>query len=162
MLEMFRLWRRFASSRASAPYGRALTLLRKGKSEQAETELTALLEQASLAQERAYLFNKRGVARVKLRQRDLARADFNAAADCIDGYAPALTNLANLLLEDGDAEAAIARYERAIRADPNYALAHLNLGAAYKRLGRLDDAVRALRRALALENSTSAFRRRPR
>jgi lipoprotein NlpI len=159
---MFRLWRRFASRRASAPYDRALASLANRHFERAEDELTVLLSGVTAPQERAFLLNKRGVARVAMRQAELARDDFTASIACAAGYAPALTNLGNLLLEAGDIAAAIARYEKAILADPGYSLAHLNLGAAYKRAGRFEDAVRALRRALALEKSSSLFRRRPR
>ncbi len=157
---MFRLWRRFASPRAPTPFDRALTSLARRNFPRAEIELTALLDAATDPPDRAFLFNKRGVARVALKKTEDARGDFTAAVACVAGYAPALTNLGNLLLEDGRTDDAIAQYERAVLADPDYALAHLNLGAAYKRAGRLKDAVRALRRALALEKPTSAFGRR--
>jgi lipoprotein NlpI len=162
MEEMFRLWRRFASSRTQPPYASALASLARRDFEGADRELTALLILVTAPRERAFLLNKRGVARVALKQTDLARNDFAAAIACAADYAPALTNLGNLLLEGGETEAAIARYEKAILADPNYSLAHLNVGAAYKRAGRFTEAVRALRRALALEKPTSLFRRRPR
>ncbi len=157
---MFRLWRRFASPRTPAPYERALALLGRRDYPRAEIELSALLAAATEAPDRAFLYNKRGVARVALKHTDGARQDFDDAIACVSGHAPALTNLGNLLLEEGRIDDAIARYEAAIVSDPNYALAHLNLGTAYKRAGRLKDAVRSLRRALALEKPTSAFGRR--
>jgi tetratricopeptide (TPR) repeat protein len=157
---MFRFWRRFASPREPGPYDRAIASLARRNFARAEIELTALLDAATDPPDRAFLLNKRGVARVAMKKTEDARGDFTAAAACVAGYAPALTNLGNVLLEEGRTEDAIAQYERAAVADPNYALAHLNLGAAYKRAGRLKDAVRALRRALALEKPTSAFGRR--
>ncbi|MGA8533408.1 MAG: tetratricopeptide repeat protein [Candidatus Tumulicola sp.] len=158
---MFRFWARFASARAPSPHDQPLAALEDRDFNRAEQELTALLTRATAPLERAFLLNKRGVARVAMQQTELAREDFTAATECAGGFAPALTNLANLLLEEGEIGAAIARYERAILADPNYALAHFNLGAAYKRAGRFADAVRALRRAQRLEKPTFSVRRRP-
>jgi tetratricopeptide (TPR) repeat protein len=130
----------------------ALTALRRRDFGTAEAALTTLLEDGKLrAADLAFLFNKRGVACIGLERRELAARDFEAALEAQPGYVPALTNLANLLFESGEVDAAIARYERAIALDADYAVAYLNLGAAYKRAGRLDDAVRALRQAERLE-----------
>jgi tetratricopeptide (TPR) repeat protein len=159
---MFRLWRRFASAREPSPRERALALLRSRRFDLAASAFDALLTETTAPRERAFLLNKRGVAYIGMKQTELARTDFIFAIAYTRDYAPAITNLGNLSLEAGDVEAAIARYEEAIVADPAYALAHLNLAAAYKRAGRFTDAVRALRRALALEQPTSLFRRRPR
>ena len=152
---MFRLWRRFASSRAPAPRERALALLRRHKYDEAAEAFTTLLMHAELPQERAFLYNKRGVARVALHHVEVAREDFAAADASVDGYAPALTNLGNLLLEEGDVAGAIGRYERAIALDANYALAHLNLSAAYKQAGRHAEAVREFRKATSREGRLS-------
>jgi lipoprotein NlpI len=107
--------------------------------------------------ERAFALNKRGVARVGLGQRELARADFSAALEAMPRFAPALANLGNLLL-DADLDAAIQCYESAIAADPDYAVAYLNLSVAYKRCGRIADAVRALRRSQRIEARAAASR----
>ncbi|MBV8529784.1 MAG: tetratricopeptide repeat protein [Candidatus Eremiobacteraeota bacterium] len=118
----------------------------------AETELSGLLADDSLSRRaRAFLLNKRGVARIAMESRDLARDDFAAALGELPGYAPALTNLGNLLLDQGKLEAATAHYEEAIANDPQYAIAFLNLSVAYKRAGRFADAVRALRTSQRLE-----------
>ena len=108
--------------------------------------------------EAAFLLNKRGVARIGLKERDLAQADFEAALERVPRYAPALANLGNLLFEQGDVDGAIARYEAAIAADEEYAVAHHNLGVAYKRAGRMGEAVRSMRRAMRLEGRAA---RRP-
>ena len=140
---MFRKDDRFAS---------ALKALRRRDYGGAETALSALLEAESLdVGERAFLLNKRGVARIGMQRRAQAVEDFEAALQARPAYAPALTNLGNLLFDAGDVEGAIARYERAIASDSEYSVAHLNLGAAYKRAGRIADAVRALRQAERLE-----------
>ncbi len=152
--------------RKDDPIACALAALGRGEFAGAETALGELLERPHPPVERAFLLNKRGVARIGLDRRELARADFAAALESVSGYAPALTNLGNLLLEDGDTQGAIAQYERAISSDREYALAHLNLGVAYKRLGRIAESVRALREAQRLEQrsraSASTFWRRAR
>jgi lipoprotein NlpI len=133
----------------------ALKALRRRDYAGAEAAFSALLEAESLgAAERAFLLNKRGVGRIGMQRRELAAQDFEAALEAQPAFAPALTNLGNLLFDAGDVEGAIARYERAIALDSEYAVAHLNLGAAYKRAGRIADAVRALRQAERLERRT--------
>ena len=134
----------------------ALEALDRGNSTTAESALSALLESTDAPRERAFLLNKRGVARIALALRELARSDFTEALTTSEGYAPALTNLGNLALESGDLDEAVAQYERAIASDPEYAIAFLNLGVAYKRAGRIDKAVRALRQAQRLEQRAQA------
>ncbi|HEY6449235.1 MAG TPA: tetratricopeptide repeat protein [Candidatus Cybelea sp.] len=125
----------------------------------ADAAFAELLAKERLAEEeRAFLLNKRGVARMGLKLPELARADFEASLKAHPGYPPALTNLGNMLLEEGRLEAAIANYETAIAADPDYAIAYLNLGVACKRAGRFGEAVRALRHAQRLERRVSAGR----
>jgi lipoprotein NlpI len=106
--------------------------------------------------ELAFALNKRGVARVGLEQRELARNDFRAALELAPRFPPALANLGNLLLDEGDVDGAIERYESAIAADPEYAVAHLNLSVAYKRCGRIAEAVRALRKSQRIELRAAA------
>jgi tetratricopeptide (TPR) repeat protein len=148
---MFRLLRGFAFRRERSPRDAALAALRRRDYQRAETGLTALIESATVPAERAFLLNKRGVARVSLHDAIAARADFDAALQCVAGYAPALTNLGNLAFERGDVTEAIELYEAALRSDAEYAVACLNLGVAYKRSGRIDEGVRLLRRAQQLE-----------
>jgi lipoprotein NlpI len=135
----------------------ALRALDRHDFESADEAFSNLLVRDTLsAEERAFLLNKRGVARIGLERRELARADFDAALEMRPHYAPALTNLGNLLLEDGRIDAAIARYESAISDDRDYAIAYVNLSVAYKRIGRIDEAVRALRHAHRLERRAAA------
>ena len=166
---MFRFWRRFAFRRAASPRRHALEALDRRDFARAERELTALLESGVSeagakvpAREKAFLLNKRGVARVGLERLELAADDFAAALETVANYPPALANLGNLDFERGQVNTAIARYEAAILADPEYAVAYFNLSVAYKRAGRVDEAVRALRRAQRLEGTSFLRRRRPR
>jgi lipoprotein NlpI len=139
----------------------ALEALDRRDFARAQSELDSLLGRQSYSgTERAFLLNKRGVARIGLELRELARADFDAALEAQSQYAPALTNLGNLLLESGRLQDAIDHYERAIAGDPDYAIAHLNLGVAYKRAGRIAEGVRALRQAQRLEDRSRTTGRR--
>ena len=151
--------------RDGGPFACALRALERGEFSSAETQLTSLLAARPWApNERAFLLNKRGVARIGLQRRELARADFEAALEVNPSFAPAIANIGNLLLEAGDLDGAIAAYERAIACDADYAVAYLNLGVAYKRRGRVADGVRALRQAQRLEGRAIAasWRRRAR
>jgi tetratricopeptide (TPR) repeat protein len=149
---MFTFLRRFASfGRPDSPRALAAWNLERGRANEAEPLFTALLAEASDPRERAWLHNKRGVARARLQRRDEASADFRTALEAVAAYAPALTNLGNMYLESGDLDEAIAHYEAAIRADEEYPPAHHNLGVAYRRLGRIGDSVRELRKAQRLE-----------
>jgi tetratricopeptide (TPR) repeat protein len=144
----------------------ALEALGRGDFTTAESVLTALIEAEAprSPQELALIYNKRGVARVRQQRRDEARLDFLAALEVLPHYAPALTNLGNLDFDSGDTQAAIAQFEAAIAADPGYAIAHFNLGAAYKRAGRFAEGVRAIRQGRRLEEraAPSAWRWRRR
>ena len=149
---MFTFLRRFASfGRPDNPRALAAWNLERGRAAEAEPVFTDLLADATDPRERAWLHNKRGVARACLDRRDEARDDFQSSLEAVAAFAPALTNLGNLHLEDGELDEAIARYEAAIRADEEYPAAHHNLGVAYRRLGRIGDSVRELRKAQRLE-----------
>ena len=133
-------------------YACALEALERCDFERAERELDALLaRETGEPPERAFLYNKRGVARIGLGKREEARADFTQALELHSRHAGALTNLGNLALEDDDVAGAIGHYERAIAADAEYAVAYFNLGVAYRKTGRIVESVRALRRAQRLE-----------
>jgi len=55
------------------------------------------------------------------------------------------------LLEQGNADAAIAQFQRAIGLDSKYFPARLNLAYAYERAGRVDEAVAVYGEAILLE-----------
>ena len=65
--------------------------------------------------------------------------------------APILANLAGLLLEDGDAGAAVERLRQAVALAPAHADFQANLGIALYAYGRLPEALAALEQALTLE-----------
>ena len=145
------------------PFACALRALKRGEYARAETELISLLAEHELTpNDRAFLLNKRGVARIGLQRHEDARADFEAALELNPSFAPAIANLGNLLLEAADLDGAIAAYERAIACDAEYAVAYFNLGVAYKRRGRVAEGVRALRQAQRLEGRVIAAASWPR
>ena len=157
---MFKLFRRFASRPDDSPRDRALRLFKSRDYAAAENAFTALLSDGAMTPaDRAWCVNKRGVTRVHLKRRDEALTDFRAALEFVPRFPPALSNIGNLLLEDGRVEEALAQFEAAVAADPEYAVAYLNQGVALKRLGRLDESVRALRTAQRLEGR---LRKKPR
>ncbi|TAK62713.1 MAG: tetratricopeptide repeat protein [Methylobacter sp.] len=59
-------------------------------------------------------------------------------------------NQGNFLMRQGRPDAAIAAYERALKLDPLFAGAYVNLVDAYRQQGREDEGEKQLRRGLAL------------
>lgn len=91
-------------------------------------------------------YNKVGVVYAERRNLSEARSWFQSALLKDAAYVPSLTNLGNLLLEDGQVEAAIVYYTMAMNHDPNYVPAHRNMAVALRRQGRYREAVRHLKR----------------
>lgn len=118
---------------------------------QVEMRFDALLEAEPRSRERAFLRNKRGVARIAQGRVEDAVEDFEAALALDPQHVAALVNLGNVAFDANRIDEALARYERAIALDAQYARAHANIAAVYKRLGRYGDAVRALRTAQRLD-----------
>ena len=56
-------------------------------------------------------------------------------------------------LSAGDLAGAASEVEHIVEANPNYFLAHYDLGVAYQQMGRLEDSARELRRAKDLNDS---------
>jgi tetratricopeptide (TPR) repeat protein len=62
------------------------------------------------------------------------------------------------LHEAGDVLGAIDAYQAALRLDPKQPGVHSNLGAAYVKLGKYDEAIRQYQQALAIDAANPAFR----
>ncbi len=146
------LWRK---AEHRTPFEQAIFALEGGDVADAYRRLSDLLAGEPLpASQQALMRNKRGVALVRMNRKSEALAEFLSALRLQPAFPAALVNLGNLSLEDGDIHKAVAHYEAAVRCDETYAIAHLNLGVAYKKLGRHGDAVRELRTASRLEGRT--------
>jgi tetratricopeptide (TPR) repeat protein len=135
----------------SGPIASGERALRRRDYAAAETFFAQALEAAAGDRERAAAHNKLALVAIARGDRTAAQALLDAALAHYAAYVPAIVNAGNLLLEWGDIDAAIERFEIAIRLDPDYPEAHHNLGVAFRRAGRRSDAVRELRRATGLE-----------
>ena len=62
----------------------------------------------------------------------------------------------------GNLDEAVGVYERTPELDPNYTIAHANLGAAWKDQGRVEEAVASFRRTIALAPGVSGLRAKAR
>ena len=86
-----------------------------------------------------------------------AREAFEAALALDPDQPEARFNLANLVLEAGDLELAVAELRRVLQATPDFADAHYNLAVALERLGGRAQARAHLEHYLALEPATTAW-----
>jgi tetratricopeptide (TPR) repeat protein len=135
----------------AGPLARGARALRAGELDEAERCFGEALAAASDDRERALAHNKRALVALARGDRPAAQAALDEALRTYAACVPAIVNAGNLLLEDGNVDGAIARFEAAIVLDPDYPEAHHNLGVAFRRAGRRSDAVRELRRATGLE-----------
>jgi tetratricopeptide (TPR) repeat protein len=142
---------RIAPVTPAGPLARGGAALRRGALDEAERCFDEALAAAPTDRDRALALNKRALVALARGDRPAAQAALDEALRTFPACVPAIVNAGNLLLEDGDVDGAIARFEAAIYLDPDYPEAHHNLGVAYRRAGRRGDAVRELRRATGLE-----------
>jgi tetratricopeptide (TPR) repeat protein len=133
------------------PLERGARAFQAGRLDEAERCFDEALAAAPADRERAFVHNKRALLALARSDRPAAQAALDEALRTYPACVPAIVNAGNLLLEAGDVDGAIARFEAAIVLDPDYPEAHHNLGVAFRRAGRRSDAVRELRRATGLE-----------
>lgn len=79
-----------------------------------------------------------------------AREQLNEALALDPGHYRALTNVGNLYLEAGNAVLAEQTYREVLALNPEYDGGHHNLGVALRRQGKMNEAVRAIRRGQRL------------
>lgn len=84
---------------------------------------------------------------------DLAGAEVHLrrAIELDPNLPQAHSNLGNLDYARGDFAAALEKYQLAVKLDPDNPTFHENLHAAYKKLGRISEAVDAIKRAQRLK-----------
>jgi len=115
---------------------------------QDEAALSAYLEDPHLGAEAWCCL---GLLRVRRGDLEGGRVAFEQALLRDKGHFRAKTNLANLLQEEGKLGEAIAAYQEVLQLNPDYALAHHNLGAAYRKQGDLSKSVYHVKRAQRLQ-----------
>ncbi len=109
-------------------YIEAVASLKNGDTEQA---LELLIQVSTDAPDKPYIFTNLGLAYFKLEKLDLAEAAFQEAIIRSNKDAVAYNHLGILQRFKGQFEEARNQYQRAIRIDSDYALAHLNLGILF-------------------------------
>jgi predicted O-linked N-acetylglucosamine transferase (SPINDLY family) len=82
---------------------------------------------------------------------DLAASLYDSILASQPGHPDALHNSALIAFSRGDSKEAIARLRRATDAAPGRAVAHNDLGAVLRMVGRLPEAAAALERAVAID-----------
>jgi Flp pilus assembly protein TadD len=86
-----------------------------------------------------------------------AREAYEAALALDPDQPEARFNLANLVLENGDLELAVAELRRVLQAAPDFADAHYNLAVALERLGGRAAARVHLEQYLSLEPESAPW-----
>ena len=87
-----------------------------------------------------------------------AETEYQTALKEMPDFLPALLGYAHLQDQLGKSKEAIELYQHAIRAHPEQAAAHNNLGLCYARQNRLDDTVAAMSRAIQLDGKNPLYR----
>jgi tetratricopeptide (TPR) repeat protein len=87
-----------------------------------------------------------------------AEAEYQMALDESRDFLPALLGYAHLQEQLGKSKEALDLYQHAVRAHPEQAAAHNNLGLCCARQNRLDDAVAAMSRAIQLDPKNPLYR----
>jgi tetratricopeptide (TPR) repeat protein len=113
-----------------------------------ESKITAYLDDPHLGAE---AWAALGLVHIRSGNREGARQAFDTALLADPGHYRVRTNLANLTLEAGQTDEAIRMYEGVLKLNPEYALAHHNLGAAYRKKGQIDRSVYHIKRGQRLQ-----------
>lgn len=95
-------------------------------------------------------WNNLGLVQYDLGEYAQAEASFLAAIRLRDAYEPAWTNLGRTYAAQDNYVAAAGAYERALQLDRDNRVNRLRLAAAYRRIGRVDEAI-AMYRALVTD-----------
>ena len=128
-----------------------LVYLDQGKLELAQFVYLRAMEAIIGADQNALLHANLGRVYLAQKRVPLARQELDKAVALDPNLTPALLFLAQLHLDNHDWAAAGDALERARSQDPQNAGIHLNLGIAYRGLGRFEDARAAYQKALDLD-----------
>jgi len=136
------------------PLTAGLRAARWGESEWAEPRLVEALRREP---RNAQAWHTLGLTRARLGDLEGARIAYQSGLRADPRALENRVGLATIALLRGDAAAALAEYDALVSARPNFADAHLGRSWALMKLGRLDDAQRALDRAQELGASARAL-----
>lgn len=136
------------------PLTAGLRAARWGETELAEPRLVEALRRDA---RNAEAWHALGLARARLGNLDGAAVAYRSGLRADPRALENHIGLATLALLRGDASAALDEYDALVSARPNFADAHLGRSWALLKLGRLDDAQRALDRAGELGASARAL-----
>jgi len=115
---------------------------------------------SSLASEAVVALQLRGWQFLQSGDTGQARRAFNAALAENSRFYPADAGLAYASLADREYADAVARFDRVLRRAEGYLPAMIGKGDALAGAGRVDEAIRVLNEALALDSSLADVRRR--
>lgn len=131
----------------------ALAYLDKGDTTLARFILQKALQGIEGAQTNAYLHTNLGWSHYLDDNKTAAVQSLQKAVELEPGLVPALVYLATVYLEDRNYEDMIPLLETARKNDPENPDVHLNLGIAYRGMGRLDEAKQAYATASEIDPS---------
>ena len=115
-------------------------------------EVVSLAQKLSDSFPEAFIiFSIMGASNASLNNLAEAEDNYRHALALRPDYADAHNNLANVLQEKGDLEAAVTGYKKALKLKPEYAEAYANLGNALKAQGKMDGALYNYKKALKIQ-----------
>jgi len=120
-------------------------LLDEGKLEEAEIQFKEALINEDHSETRAKIINQIGVLYACRKDFHTAKRYFEEAIHTNQSFPPPYSNMGNIFFEQLQFEEAIEWYRKALEIDDGYSTARLNLGAALKKTGKYDEAVRCFR-----------------
>ncbi|MFY9855638.1 MAG: tetratricopeptide repeat protein [Terracidiphilus sp.] len=104
-----------------------------------------------ISRQDAALYNKLGIAELKLGNRGDAHKEFGRALKYDPQLTSAMNNLGAVALLDKKYKAAIEYFKQALAMDESLAVAHVNLAVAWTGLGNVERAMNEYSRALELD-----------
>ena len=133
-----------------AHYNLGVALARAGRHEEAEASYRRALEL-----EPEYALSYQGLGQLAFRRgaHEVAASYFRRAVAVDSTLAVAHNNLGHIHHRRGDIELAVRHYEGAVRHEPGQAQYLLNLGLAYRALGRFGHALAMVERAASLDTT---------
>jgi tetratricopeptide (TPR) repeat protein len=146
------------SSDQESRYALGQTLLAMGRADEGRVEMEKYetIRQQVANAEAAY---KTALARLDENKLSDAEKLLRDAVRIAPTYGPALQSLGKLLLDRSSAEKALPLLERAVQANPLNPASWYNLGTAFFKLGKTNEALAAARNAIALNEDDAQYQR---